>query len=85
MSINHNQLTQLEKELISPDYNYQNLSNTCRNNNRKIKENKSFNESRFYKKNKIKSKMLNKNMNSKAYNQKFKNNKSKLKKEEFHN
>ena len=80
MSINHNQLTQLEKELISPDYNYQNLSNTCRNNNRKIKENKSFNESRFYKKNKIKSKMLNKNMNSKAYNQKFKNNKSKLKK-----
>jgi len=83
MSINHNQLTQLEKELISSDLNYQNLSNTCRNNNKKIKENKSFNESRFYKKNKIKSKMLNKNINSKAYNQKFKNNKNRLKKKNF--
>lgn len=83
ISINHNQLTKLEKELVSSDLNYQNLSNTCRNNNNKIKENKSFNESRFYKKNKIKSKILNKNFNSKAYNQKFKNNKNRLKKKNF--
>ena len=83
MNINHNQLAQLEKEKVSPEVNYQNLSNTCRNNPKKIKENKSFNESRFYKKNKIKSKMLNKNMNAKAYNQKFKNNKNKLKKKNF--
>ena len=83
ISINHNQLNQLEKERVSSDLNYQNLSNTCRNNTKKIMENKSFNEARFYKKNKIKSKMLNKNMNNKAYNQKFKNNKNRLKKKNF--
>jgi hypothetical protein len=79
ISINHNQLNQLEKERVSSDLNYQNLSNTCRNNTKKIMENKSFNEARFYKKNKIKSKMLNKNMNTKAYNKKFKNNKKRSK------
>ena len=83
MSINHNQLIQLEKERVLSDLNFQNLSNTCRNNAKKIKENKSFNESRFYKKNKIKSKILNKNINTKAYNQKFKNNKNRLKKKNF--
>ena len=84
-NINNYESSQLEKEIFCSDIINLNLSDTSRNINKKVKENKSFNESRFFKKNKnkIKSKILNKNINNKLYNQKYKNNKSNLKKKNY--